>query len=390
MDNVGADWLSGVMSSWARIRSVAVVEALRIMRDRTSFSLIVLVPALQVILFGFTVNLNPKEVSIAIAGGAPSTQETVIRRVRETGYFSDIIRDLEPGEAREHLETGFVQLAIELPDDTAFFDDTGAETDTIHTARVFVDGSDAGAVAPALAALEKRFLWHAVNRLTEGEERGETQLQLPAAETIWLYNPDQRTAWTILPALIGVIAMICMLMLGALTLVREREQGSWEALIVMPASGLEVLVGKLAPYVLVALVQTILVIAGAVLLFDLPVAGSFSMLLAGTLLLGGTHLVLGFTISTLVSSQMQALQVAVAFYLPSMLLSGFMFPFSGMPGWAQGLGNLLPLTHFVRFARDVMLRGIGNAEAALHLVPILVFLIVFGAAALLLFRRRLA
>ncbi len=370
--------------SFRRMRAVAIVEALRILRDRTSFSLVVLVPLLQVVLFGFAVNLDPRGVSIAIAGGSPSSQEFVAIHADGTGYFSIIIKDLKKGHAEYKLEAGEVDIAIELADASEFFDDENAD-DFPLAPRVIVDGSNVSAVAPALAALEKQILSGLLARLSDSVEDG--SYTPPAIKTIWRYNPERRTVWTIMPALIGVIVMISMLMLGALALAREKEQGSWETFAVMPIGASEILLAKLSPYVVIAGIQTLLVVASAVLLFDVPIVGSGILLFFGAILLAVAHLTLGFTISTFVSNQLQALQAAIAIYLPSMLLSGFMFPFNGMPSWAQQFGNMFPLTHFVRFARDVMLRGADASTAGIHLLPITVFVLLFGSLAFLLVRR---
>lgn len=372
-----------------RMWAIARVETLRLLRDRTSFSLIVVVPALQLILFGYAVNLDPKQVSVAVAGGAPSTQIRAVELTQSAGYFGEVVDDLPSGSAKDMLENGQVLVAVELPNDDALFDelDDTEATDDQLTVRIYADGSEVSAVAPALAALEKVF-WQkraTHNVTTENSVSGAEQ-----GQTIWLYNPDKLTAWTILPALMGVIVMISMLMLGALTLVKEREHGSWEAFAAMPVTALDALVGKLSPYLIIAAVQVFLVLFASVALFELPTVGSLILFGFGALLLSAAHLVFGFALSAIVSTQLQALQAAVAFYLPSMLLSGFMFPFSGMPVWAQNIGNIMPLTHFVRFARDVLLKGAGASAAMVHLWAIIVFLVVAAICGLPLFRRRLA
>ncbi len=375
--------------SYRRMRAIALVETLRLLRDRTSFSLVVVVPAFQVILFGYAVNLDPKQVSVAVAGGGPSAQVRAVELIETTGYFREIIDGLVPGEARKALENGRVMVAVELPDDGTLFDEldgVAEENDQLAT-RLYADGTEVSSVAPALAALENA-LWKKLAR--QGETDESLLARYEAGGTTWLYNPDKLTAWTILPALMGVIVMISMLMLGALTLVKEREQGSWEALVVMPISALDALVGKLGPYLVVAAIQVLLVLAVSVALFQLPTFGSLFLFGFGGLLLSAAHLVLGFALSTIVSSQLQALQAAVAFYLPSMLLSGFMFPFTGMPAWAQTIGNFLPLTHFVRLSRDILLKGAGISEAFAHIWPIALFMGITILVALPLYRRRLA
>jgi len=194
--------------------------------------------------------------------------------------------------------------------------------------------------------------------------------RIPPVRVEWLYNPQGRSSWAVVPSLAGVVVMISTLLLGALTLVRERERGTWEGLVATPISGIDALVGKLSPYVLIGIAQAGVVLGLAHLLFDLPFRGPLSALLFAAALLGVAHLVTGFAISALARTQVQAIQGAVFFYLPSMLLSGFIFPFSGMPSWAQHVGEALPLTHFVRAARAVTLRADGWSFVTPELVPI--------------------
>jgi ABC-2 type transport system permease protein len=210
------------------------------------------------------------------------------------------------------------------------------------------------------------------------------------APVAWLYNPEARTSWSLTPGLVGVIVMISMLLLGALTLVREREQGTWEALLATAADGVDALLGKLAPYLIAGVAQATAVACAAHVFYHVPLAGSLATLLLAASLLAAAHLLLGFALSALAATQLQAIQSAVFFYLPSMLLSGFMFPFAGMPRWAQWLGNCLPLTHFVRIARGVMLRGDGLGALLPEFWPIALFACIATLLALLTYRRHLA
>jgi ABC-2 type transport system permease protein len=244
-----------------------------------------------------------------------------------------------------------------------------------------VDFSDPVVVRPAVLALEAALL-RAVGEAALGAQWSGIQVQR-------LYNPDGRSAWAIAPGLAGVVVMISMLMLGALTLVREREQGSWENLLATPADALDVLLGKLTPYLVLGVVQAAVVIFTAHGLFDVPLRGDVTALLLSAWLFAAAHLVLGFMLSALAASQMQAIQAAVFFYLPSMLLSGFMFPFASMPRWAQLLGEALPLTHFVRAARGVLLRGESASFVWQEMRSVLLFTVVVAIGAMLSFRRRL-
>ncbi len=268
-------------------------------------------------------------------------------------------------------------VGIELPPSPDEEESGGAPA----RARVVVDATDPAVVRPALAALETAY-WRK-RATTFSLDDG------AAIDIDWLYNPERRTAWTIVPGLVGVIVMISMLMLGALTLVRERERGSWEALLATPVDALDALIGKLSPYVVIGAAQGAVVIGLARLLFGLPVSGGIWALLGALPVYAAANLLLGFAFSALAESQMQAMQGAVFFYLPSMLLSGFMFPFQGMPGWARAIGEVLPLTHFVRATRGALLKGEGGASIGYEMWPVALFALAAAALALAAYRRRL-
>ena len=360
-----------------RMMAVARIETLRLVRDRVAISLIALVPAVQIALFGYAVNLDPKDVPIAIAGNDGPLVERAARIVGETGYFKIIGEGLPPGGAQRMVTAGRALVGIELPPSP----DEEGSSDASARARIVVDATDPGAVRPALAALESAY-WRtraAIFSLADGA----------SIDVDWLYNPQRRTSWTIVPGLVGVIVMISMLMLGALTLVRERERGSWEALLATPVDALDALIGKLSPYVVIGAAQGAVVIGLARLLFGLPVSGGIWALLGALRVYAAVNLLLGFAFSALAESQMQAMQGAVFFYLPSMLLSGFMFPFQGMPRWARAIGEVLPLTHFVRATRGALLKGEGGASIGYEMWPVALFGLAAAALALVAYRRRL-
>ena len=360
-----------------RMMAIARIETLRLTRDRVAISLIALVPAVQIVLFGYAVNLDPKNVPIAIAGSDGLSVERAARIVEETGYFKIVGNDLPSGAAERMVVAGQALVGVELPPPP---DKEEVGRPPVR-ARVVVDATDPGAVRPALAALETAY-WQKRATTFSLDDR-------PSVDVDWLYNPQRRTAWTIVPGLVGVIVMISMLMLGALTLVRERERGSWESLLATPVDALDALVGKLSPYIVIGTVQGVVAVGLAQLLFDLPARGGIWALLAAAPVYATANLILGFAFSALAESQMQAMQGAVFFYLPSMLLSGFMFPFQGMPGWARGIGEVLPLTHFVRAARGVLLKGQDAALVAQEMWPVALFGLVAAALALAAYRRRI-
>ncbi len=350
-----------------RMWAVARIETLRLLVDRPSIGLILLVPALQLVLFGYAVNLTPKDIPISIDSSCDEQRDLLSRAVADTGSFRLIPRDSISQGSTQHISTGRVLVAIKCGSD--------------REPRLIADASDPSAVRPAVALLETALLREVLRAVTAESP--------PRPQVQWLYNPDARTAWSLAPGLVGVVVMITMLMLGALTLVREREQGSWEGLLSTPVTAVDVLLGKLAPYVIVAVLQTTIVIALARMLFDLPTLGNVAVLLAAGAVFGIAHLTLGFALSAVASNQIQAIQAAVFFYLPSMLLSGFMFPFEGMPAWARALGNALPLTHFVRSARGVLLKGYGAPEVAAEMWPVVLFAFAAAGMAVVSYRRRL-
>jgi ABC-2 type transport system permease protein len=363
----------------ARMLAVARVEILHLIHDRTTISLILLVPAIQIVLFGYAINLNPKNIPVAIAGDRErgGFSQQVRRTIENTGYFTILGDGLEPGDARRMVAEGKVLVGIELPPRSDSGDGDALSSDP----KVVVDATDPAAVRPALGALQNAYWQHLAQSYAIGS--------VPSIDVEWLYNSEGRTSWTIVPGLAGVIVMISMLMLGALTLVREREHGSWETLLATPVDAIDALVGKLSPYVMIGTVQTGVVIFIAELLFSLPVRGDLIALLAAVPLYSAAHLILGFAFSALAESQLQAIEAAVFFYLPSMLLSGFMFPFQGMPAWARTIGEALPLTHFVRATRGVLLRGDGVSLILSEMLPVAAFALAVTVLALAAYRRRI-
>ena len=371
-----------------RMMAVVRIESSRLAKDRVAISLIALVPAVQILLFGYAVNLDPKSVPAAIAGGGEFSVGHATHLLSETGYFKIVGERLPPGAAERMVIDGKALVGIELPPETDDHqvDDSGKDDaqeaePRPPSPRVIVDAADPGVVRPALGALETAYWRQAATVFSFGPP-------LPV-QVEWLYNPRGRTDWTLVPGLVGVIVMISTLMLGAMTLVRERERGSWEALLATPIGALDALVGKLMPYLLIGTLQGMIVIGIARLLFDLPLTPGVGALLAALPLYAGAHLILGFALSALAESQMQAMQGTVFFYLPSMLLSGFMFPFEGMPGWARTIGEMLPLTHFVRAARGVLLKGDAGVIVVHEMRPVALFVLGAATVALAAYRRRL-
>ena len=367
--------LTALWDHLRRMLAVAHVEVLHLVWDPTTVSLILLVPAIQIVLFGYAINLDPKHVPIAIAGDHDRKAEKVRATIERTGYFMIVADGLRPGIAERMVAEGKARVGIEIPAANSDSDILAVQP------RIVVDAVDPSAVRPALAALENAY-WQQIAELYAIGP-------VPSPDVEWLYNPEGRTSWTIVPGLAGVVVMISMLMLGALTLVRERERGSWETLLATPVDAIDALVGKLAPYVVIGTVQAAVVVYLARLLFDLPLKGNILELLLAVPIYASAYLILGFAFSAVAESQLQAIQGAVFFYLPSMLLSGFMFPFDGMPNWARVIGEALPLTHFLRATRCVFFRGQCGSLVLSEMMPVAVFALVASAGALLAYRRRI-
>ena len=371
----------GVLAGWrerlVRTREIARAEALHIQRDRGTLALLLTIPALQLVLFGYAVNLIPKAVPLSISRAADSEDKLLMQAIDEVGSFALVADHLPPGVAAADVAHGRARVGIEIPN-LQYRDPPEANNEVVE---VVVDASDPSAVRPAVLALELAVAQRAVSNLLAINA-------LPIKVT-WLYNETGRTDWAITPVLAGVIIMISMLLLGALCVVREREAGTWEGLLLTPVSAFEVIIGKLCPYVMVAMLQGATVIVLAHVLFALPLRGAVVALIAASAVYAAAHVVFGFVLSALARSQVQAVQLAVFFYLPAMLLSGFMFPFDGMPRWAQCLGEAFPLTHFARAARGALLRGETASEVWAHFIPVVGFLVVASIAARLVYRQRL-
>jgi ABC-2 type transport system permease protein len=351
------------MNALARIAAIARVEWTRLFRTRIAVTLLLVVPVLQIVLFGYAIRPDAA-VTVAIAAPTPENAETVAKELRKSPQLI-VIAKRAVGGAEAMVRQGRAVVGIEVPELRSFANPFVKS----KPLRIVVDASRGSLGAAAAARIEAAY-WRAVADRADAAESG------PGLVTERLYNPQGRADWTFLPGLIGVTVMIAMIMLGTLSLAREREGGTWEALLILPVRRIEALLGKLLPYVLIGTVQGCAVLAVGAVLFDLPARGSIAALILLLPLFAAAHLALGYAIAARARTQLAALQGAVAFYLPAMLLSGFLYPFETLPRWAQILGNGFPLTHFIRAASGVMLRGEGWSGVAGHAAPIAAFLAV--------------
>ena len=372
--------------SLQRTLAVFVKEVQQMLRDRLTFAMAVGIPVLQLVLFGYAINTDPKGLptALAVADASPLTR-SLVAALQNTGYFGETHALDSDAAADALVEDGTVQFAVHIPVDFTRRLLRGERPALL----VSVDGTDPSASGNAIAALNV-LATQALQRDLVGPL---AQLQ-PAAPPFELrihrrYNPEGLSRYNIVPGLIGTILTMTLVMLTGLAMTRERERGTMENLLATPVRPLEVMIGKIAPYVVIGYIQLGVILGAAWLLFEVPMVGSFALLMAmiGVFMLA--NLAVGFTFSTLARNQLQAMQMTFFFFLPSILLSGFMFPFRGMPQWAQWIGEALPLTHFLRIVRGILLKGNGLSQVLSELWPMLAFLLLAGAIALKRYRRTL-
>ncbi len=355
--------------NWRNVLAVTRVEWLRLMRSRVTFTLLLLVPILQVILFGLAIRPEAARISIAIAAPTPESVAPVVGEIDGDKRFARIGPVRKPGEAEQAVRLGEAAIAIEIPEMRSLANPFAP----ITPVRIVVDASQ-----PTLtSAAESRIVARYWQELAERADAGGSGIKVER-----LFNPEGRADWAFLPSLVGVTVMIAMIMLGSLAVAREREGGTWETMQSLPVSPLEMMIGKLLPGTVLGAMQALLVLAIAVFAFAVPTRGSVLALIALMPLFAVTHLAIGYAISSGARTQLAALQGAVAFYLPAMLLSGFLYPFETLPGWAQVIGNAFPLSHFIRAAHGATLRGDGALAVLAHGWPMAAALIVAGGLAL--------
>jgi ABC-2 type transport system permease protein len=376
----------GRFFSFRRLGALLAKEAIQMRRDRITFAMMLGVPLLQLVLFGFAINTDPKGLPAAlVAQRGDAFSRAMVSALENTGYYRFVLTGIGPAEAEMALATGEVVFVVTIPTDFSRRLLRGDRPQLLIEA----DATDPAAASGAISTLSSVASDALLRELgTENEARRQ------AAERLEIvvhrrYNPEGVTQFNIVPGLLGVILQLTMVMMTAMALTRERERGTYENLLAMPASPLEIMIGKVFPYLGVGAVQVVVVLVAAKLLFAIPFFGSLPLLLAGILLFVLALVLLGYTISTLAQSQMQAMQLTFFFFLPSLLLSGFMFPFRGMPLWAQYLGEIFPLTHFLRLIRAIMLKGVGAEIVGNQFAILALFALGLSFIALQRFRRTL-
>jgi len=378
--------MNGGLFSFSRWLGIVGKEFIQLKRDRLTFGMIVGIPVVQLVLFGFAINSDPKRLPTALLVADRSEfSRSILAALQNSSYFDFIGEAKDEDDADRMLAVGKAQFVVSIPADFSSRLVRGE-----HPAMLIeADATDPTATGNALSA---------VNQLAQTVLSHDLTGSLsplagtPGAFSVIVhprYNPEAVTQYNIVPGLMGVILTMTMVMMTGLAITRERERGTMENLLATPATVLEVMTGKIVPYILIGLLQVTIVLVLARLLFSVPIQGSITVLYLSVLLFIAANLMLGLTISSVAGNQLQAMQMTFFFFLPSMLLSGFMFPFRGMPGWAQLIGEALPLTHFLRIVRGVLLKANCWAEIWPEAWPIALFGLVIMAIGLRTFRSTL-
>lgn len=358
--------------SFMTIRAIAIVEAKRLVRARMALTLLLVVPVLQIILFGYAIKPGGATQVVSVAAPNQQTGRAVVDAIRKLPSVSVIDRIGTPGEAEHAVRAGQATIGIEVPHVRSLDD----PTQSLVPVRVIVDAADPQLTTAAVASIEGAY--HA-----ERAARSNLADSGPGLRVQRLFNPDSRSDWAYIPSLAGVTVMIAMVMLGSIGIARERDGGSWETFRSLPVTPVQLIAGKLVPHIAIGTIQGLLVLLVGRLLFGLPLPAATAALLLLLPAFAAAHYLIGFIISARATTQLSALQGAVAFYLPAMLLSGFLYPFDTLPRWAQLIGNIFPLSHFIRAAHDAVLREQDFLQVLAHGLPMLAFL----AFAALLARR---
>jgi ABC-2 type transport system permease protein len=372
--------------SWSRWVGIIVKEFIQLKRDRLTFGMIIGIPVLQLILFGYAINSDPKRLPTAVLSADSSVySRSVLAAMQTSGYFRIEHLAASEDEIEELLAHGRVQFAVTIPENFGRKLVRGERPVLL----VEADAADPAAIGNATAALAQI----SVSSLARDLQGPLAELNpvLPPVElrVHRRYNPEGITAYNIVPGLLGTILTMTMVLMTGLAMTRERERGTFENLLSTPALPIEVMTGKIVPYILIGLIQVSLIIVAALLLFEVPMQGNPLLLYFVVLIFIAANLTLGITFSSIARNQLQSMQMTFFFFLPSILLSGFMFPFRGMPEWAQWLGSLLPLTHFLVLVRGIMLKGNTVAELWPQIWPILAFMLAVIAIGLRFYKRTL-
>ena len=367
---------------WRRTGAMLLKEFLQLRRDRLMLATMITIPLMQLLLFGYAINSMPRDLPTAVLLQENSDVGRVILKALENSRYFKVTRQVrDEAEFDEELQSGNALFGIEIP---AEFERALRRGDR-PALLVAADATDPVASGSALGALGQIVQTALANEHAIPDSTAPPFEIRPHAR----YNPAQVSALNIVPGLLGTILTLTMLIFTALSVTREVERGTMENLLSMPIDPLEIMLGKITPYIVIGFLQATLIVAAAVFLFKVPLLGDVSLLAALSTLFIATNLSVGYTFSTLAQNQLQAIQMAMMYFLPNMLLSGFLFPFAGMPLWAQWVGETLPLTHFVRIVRAIMLKGASLSVLHFDVAALAGLMLIAMTIAVLRFRRTL-
>jgi ABC-2 type transport system permease protein len=374
--------------SLSRILAILSKEFTQLVRDRLTYAMIIGIPVIQLLLFGYAINSDPRHLPAAVlVQNQGQFSRSILGALQRSDYFDIRYAARSPAEMHKLIERGAVQFAITIPGD---FTRRVVRRDNPQIL-VEADASDPAATSGAVAALAALPQYALMNDL-----KGPLAASAPPAASQPFevvvqrrYNPESVTAYNIVPGLVATILSMTLVIMTAIAMTRELERGTMETLLSTPVRPIEVMIGKLTPYVMVGLIQATLIITMARVLFGVPMAGGWPALILGLFLFIVGSLSLGFLVSTVARNQLQAMQMGFFYFLPSILLSGFLFPFRGMPIWAQWLGTAVPVTHMLRIVRGSMLKGVGIAEALPSLGALALFVLVVASLAVMQYRTTL-
>ncbi len=367
------------MKSWRRTKAIAVKEVLQLSRDRLTFGMIIGIPIIQLLLFGFAINQDVRHISAGVADLAGTSASRSLVSAVEATQVLDVNVHVRSGEELEDLlRVGRISVGIYIPPDFERRITRGDRT----AADLLVDASDPVILGQVQALRLMPFNLRKTPGLDFTKAPGPFEIRA-------FYNPERRTEVQIVPGLIGVILTLTMVLFTAIAIVRERELGNMEMLITTPVRSHELMIGKILPYIVIGLIQVAIILGLGYTVFRVPIVGTLSDIFLGSMLFICASLTLGLLISSFAKSQFQAFQLTLFIFLPSILLSGFMFPFDGMPRWAQVVAEVLPLTHFLRIIRGVILRGATLIEMWPEVLALIAFFIVTMTIAVLRFTKRL-
>ncbi|MFL6731649.1 MAG: ABC transporter permease [Sphingomicrobium sp.] len=374
--------------SFSRILAVLAKEFTQLVRDRLTYAMIIGIPVIQLLLFGYAINSDPKHLPTAVlVQDQGRFSRSILGALVRSDYFDIRYEARSPAEMDRLIERGEVQFAITIPGD---FTRRVVRRDKPQIL-VEADASDPAATGPAVAALAALPQYALMSDL-KGPLAAVAASSSPEPFEVVVqrrYNPESITAYNIVPGLVATILTITLVMMTALGMTREAERGTMETLLATPLRPIEVMIGKLTPYVLVGIIQATLIISMARILFGVPMAGGWPALIIGLFLFIVGSLSLGFLVSTVARTQLQAMQMAVFYLLPSILLTGFLFPFRGMPQWAQWIGTAVPVTHMLRVVRGSMLKGVGIGDALPSLGALALFVLIVASIAVRKYRTTL-